>query len=61
MKAGGRSDNGVVGSEADPTGKLLQQAGDGAGRAGRRRLEAHCGAVGGQEDLPYRLQTGLAL
>lgn len=55
------SDDGVVGSEADPAGKLLQQARDGAGRAGRRGLETDCGAVGGQEDFPHRLQTGLAL
>lgn len=55
------SDDGVVGSEADPAGELLQQARDGAGRAGRRGLETDCGAVGGQEDFPHRLQTGLAL
>lgn len=55
------SDNGVVGSETDTTGELLQQARDGAGRAGRRGLETDCGAVGGQEDFPHCLQTGLAL
>lgn len=65
IERGGRwargSDDGVVGSEADPAGELLQQARDGAGRAGRRGLETDCGAVGGQEDFPHRLQTGLAL
>lgn len=58
---GGDSDDGVGASEADPTGELLQQAGDGAGGAGRRGLEAHGGAVGRQEDFPHCLQTGLAL
>lgn len=57
----GGSDDGVGPPEADAAGKLLQQAGDGTGGAGRRRLEAHGGAVGGQEDFPHRLQTGLPL
>lgn len=60
-REGRRSDDGVVGAEADAAGELLQQAGDGARGAGGRRLEAHCGAVGGQEDFPHRLQTGLTL
>lgn len=54
------SNDGVAATEADPAGKLLQQAGDGAGRAGGRGPEAHGGAVGGQEDLSNRLQAGLA-
>ena len=57
----GGSDDGVGASEADPTGKLLQQAGDGSRGALRWRLEAHGGAVGCQEDFPHCLQTGLAL
>ena len=52
----------VVGSpEAHTAGKLLQEPRDGSGGAGGRRLEAHGGAVGGQEELPHRLQPGLAL
>lgn len=69
MEAGGGSevtlrrgsDDGVGAAEADPAGKLLQEAGDGAGGAGRRGLEADGGAVGRQEDFPHRLQTGLTL
>lgn len=54
-------DDGVGATQTHPTGKLLQQAGDGTGRAGRRGLEANSGAVGCQEELPHRLQTGLTL
>lgn len=49
------SDDGVCSPQADPAGKLLQQAGDGPRGAGRRGLEAHGGAVGRQEDFPHRL------
>lgn len=55
------SNNGVGAPEADAAGKLLQQAGDGAGGAGHRGLEADGGAVGCQEDFPHRLQAGLTL
>lgn len=55
------SDDGVGAPEADPAGKLLQQAGDGARGAGRRGREADGGAVGCQEDFPHRLQAGLTL
>lgn len=55
------SNDGVGAPKADPSGELLQQAGDGAGGAGRGGLEAHGGAVGCQEDFPHRLQTGLTL
>ena len=57
----GRSDDGVGATESHPPGELLQQARDGAGGAGCRRLEPHGGAVGRQEHLPYRLQPHLAL
>lgn len=57
----GSLDDGVGASEANPTGKLLQQARDGTGGAGCRGLEAHGGAVGRQEDFPHRFQTGLTL
>lgn len=55
------SDDNVGASEAHPSGELLQQAGDGAGRAGCRGPQAHGGAVGRQEDFPHGLQAGLTL
>ncbi len=53
------SDNGISATKADPTGKLLQQAWDGTGRAWSRWLESYCRAVGSKEQLPHCLQPHL--
>ncbi len=55
------SNNGIGAPEANPTGKVLQQAWNGSRGAGCWGLEAHGGAVGCQEDFPHRLQTSLTL
>lgn len=55
------SDDGVCAAQTHSTGELLQQTRDGAGGTGSGRLEAHCGAVCSQEELPHRLQTHLTL
>lgn len=53
------SDNGVGATKANPTGKLLQQAWDGTGRAWRWRFKSYCRAIGWKEQLPHCLQPHL--
>lgn len=55
------SDNGVGATKADPTGKLLQQAWDGTGRAWRWRFESYCRAIGWKEQFPHCLQSHLPI
>lgn len=55
------SDNGVGASEADTTGKLLQQTRDGSRWTWKGGLQPHCGAVSSQEQLPYCLQPSPSL